>query len=139
MSINVRAEGMECLQEALSTLSQYRAEAVMLKQATEILNRARKNATTTRGGTPIDTGELRISASMSEVPGGYSVGYTSEYAPHVEYGHRQEVGRYVPAIGKRLVKSWVPGQYFLRENVRQQEPIFKEDLRKALEKEVGGK
>ena len=111
----------------------------MLKQATEILNRARKNAATTRGGTPIDTGELRISASMSEVPGGYSVGYTSEYAPHVEYGHRQEVGRYVPAIGKRLVKSWVPGQYFLRENVQQQEPIFKEDLRKALEKEVGGK
>lgn len=139
MSINVRAEGMERLQEALSTLSQYRAEAVMLKQATEILNRARKNATTTRGGTPIDTGELRISASMSEVPGGYNVGYTSEYAPHVEYGHRQEVGRYVPAIGKRLVKSWVPGQYFLRKNVQQQEPIFKEDLRKALEKEVGGK
>ena len=120
MSINVRAEGMERLQEVLSTLSQYRAEAVMLKQATEILNRARKNAATTRGGTPIDTGELRISASMSEVPGGYSVGYTSEYAPHVEYGHRQEVGRYVPAIGKRLVKSWVPGQYFLRENVQQQ-------------------
>lgn len=139
MSINVRAEGMERLQEALSTLSQYRAEAVMLKQATEILNRARKNATTTRGGTPIDTGELRISASMSEVPGGYSVGYTSEYAPHVEYGHRQKVGRYVPAIGKRLVKSWVPGQYFLRKNVQQQELIFKEDLRKALEKEVGGK
>lgn len=139
MSINVRAEGMERLQEALSTLSQYRAEAVMLKQATKILNRARKNATTTRGGTPIDTGELRISASMSEVPGGYSVGYTSEYAPHVEYGHRQEVGRYVPAIGKRLVKSWEPGQYFLRKNVQQQEPIFKEDLRKALEKEVGGK
>ena len=41
MSINVRVEGMERLQEVLSTLSQYRAEAVMLKQATEILNRER--------------------------------------------------------------------------------------------------
>ncbi len=83
-------------------MSQYRAEAVHAQEATEILNRAQKNATTTRGGTPIDTGELHISASMSKVPGGYSVGYTSEYAPHVEYGHRQEVGRYVPDIGQAL-------------------------------------
>ena len=28
-----------------------------------------------------------------------------EYAPWVENGHRQEVGRYVPAIGKRLAVS----------------------------------
>lgn len=34
-----------------------------------------------------------------------------EYAPYVEYGHRQEPGRYVSAIGKRLVKKWVNGQY----------------------------
>lgn len=32
-----------------------------------------------------------------------------EYAPYVENGHRQEVGRYVPAIGKRLVRSFVEG------------------------------
>ena len=36
------------------------------------------------------------------------------YAPYVEYGHRQTPGRYVPAIGKRLVKSWVEGQHFLK-------------------------
>lgn len=36
-----------------------------------------------------------------------------EYAPYVEYGHRQEPGRYVPAIGKRLKKSWVPGKFML--------------------------
>ena len=34
------------------------------------------------------------------------------YASYVEYGHRQEPGRYVPAIGKRLVASWVNGQHF---------------------------
>ena len=30
-----------------------------------------------------------------------------EYASYVEYGHRQEPGRYVPAIGKRLKRAWV--------------------------------
>lgn len=37
-----------------------------------------------------------------------------EYAPYVENGHRQEVGRYVPAIGKRLVRSFVEGKHMLR-------------------------
>lgn len=35
------------------------------------------------------------------------------YAPYVEYGHRQEPGRYVPAIGKRLKKGWVEGKFML--------------------------
>jgi len=38
------------------------------------------------------------------------------YASYVEYGHRQTPGRYVPAIGKRLVKSWVEGQFFLKKS-----------------------
>ena len=36
------------------------------------------------------------------------------YASYVEHGHRQEPGRYVPAIGKCLKKSWVEGQFFLK-------------------------
>ena len=35
------------------------------------------------------------------------------YAEYVEYGHRQEPGRFVPAIGKRLKNSWVPGKFML--------------------------
>ncbi len=38
---------------------------------------------------------------------------TVDYASHVEYGHRQMPGRYVPAIGKRLKASWVPGRFML--------------------------
>lgn len=34
-----------------------------------------------------------------------------EYASFVEYGHRQDAGRYVPVIGKRLKKVWVNGHY----------------------------
>lgn len=36
-----------------------------------------------------------------------------KYASYVEYGHRQEPGRYVPALGKRLKASWVEGKYML--------------------------
>lgn len=35
------------------------------------------------------------------------------YASYVEYGHRQTPGRFVGAIGKRLKKSWVEGQFML--------------------------
>lgn len=56
----------------------------------------------------------RLSASATG--GGYSITITNsvEYASYVENGHRQTPGRYVPAIGKRLVKSWVPGQFFVK-------------------------
>lgn len=36
-----------------------------------------------------------------------------KYASYVEYGHRQEPGRYVPALGKKLKASWVEGKYML--------------------------
>jgi hypothetical protein len=35
------------------------------------------------------------------------------YASYVEFGHRQEPGRYVPAIGKRLKAGWVKGQFMM--------------------------
>jgi hypothetical protein len=35
------------------------------------------------------------------------------YASYVENGHRQQPGRYVPAIGRRLKKGWVEGQFFM--------------------------
>lgn len=36
-----------------------------------------------------------------------------EYASYVEYGHRQTPGRYVPALGKSLKVSWVPGKLMM--------------------------
>ncbi|SDA45654.1 Bacteriophage HK97-gp10, putative tail-component [Dialister histaminiformans] len=38
----------------------------------------------------------------------------TKYAPYVEYGHRQNVGQFVPALGKRLVKPWVKGTHMMR-------------------------
>ncbi len=42
------------------------------------------------------------------------VGSDADYAIFVEYGHSQEPGRFVPAIGKRLVASSVKPYPFFR-------------------------
>ena len=67
---------------------------------------------------PVDTGRLRDSITYayndddSQVT--LLIGTNVEYAPYVELGHKQQPGRYVPRIGKRLVRSWVPAKPFLR-------------------------
>lgn len=55
-----------------------------------------------------------------------------KYARYVEYGHRQKVGRYVPALGKRLKKSWVKGQYMLRDSEKEIKEIAPELMRRRL-------
>lgn len=97
----------------LNRLSHVRFEAVVIKNMTQIYNRGKAN-----GGTPVDTGELRISLGQS----GDTVGYAKDYAPHVEYGHRTVNGGYVE------------GQRFLQRNVKAQEPIFRQDLIDQLRK-----
>lgn len=114
MNINFEVFGALELEKKLAGLNAIRLEAVVRKQVVQMLNRARQP-----GGTPVDTGELRKSSSAS----GDEVGYTAEYAAHVEYGHRTKNGRYVP------------GQRYLQRNVEQQRPIYKEDLINAIKKE----
>ena len=49
------------------------------------------------------------------------------YASYVEYGHRQQPGRYVPALGKQLKAAWVPGRYMLTistQELEQQAPAL---------------
>lgn len=66
--------------------------------------------------TPVDTGELRMSLGITTG----EVGYTKEYAPHVEFGHRLTNGGYVE------------GQKYLGRNVEIQRPIFEADIRRAV-------
>ena len=69
--------------------------------------------------TPVKSGELRRSWQLK---GPFFTGSDitvelkngKNYASFVENGHRQTPGRYVPAIGKKLKASWVPGQHFLQ-------------------------
>lgn len=73
------------------------------------------------GLAPVDTGNLKNSIT-SEVDAGEQavyIGTDVEYAASVEYGHHQEVGRYVPEIGARLVREYVPAQPFLRPAIQE--------------------
>lgn len=125
MSINITFSGFQELEAELNRLSSVRFDAVVKKQVVQMLNRARAP-----GGTPVSTeetrpggphGELRLSLGSS----GDEVGYTKDYAPHVEYGHRTRDGGYVQ------------GQRFLQRNVDTQRPIYKQDLINAIKKEGG--
>lgn len=58
-------------------------------------------------------------------------GTNKKYARPVEHGHVQTPGRFVPAIGKRLVRDFVPGKPYLF-------PAFfmhEGDIEKGLKKE----
>lgn len=56
------------------------------------------------------------------------------YASYVENGHRQEVGRYVPAIGKRLVNSWVDGKFMLKISEEELDSKMSQILEKKIQK-----
>ena len=119
--IRIKMTGMDEWERQLQDMSRIRFDSVVKKNVTQMLNRARN------GGTPVSTektrpggphGELRISSSTY----GDEVGYTREYAPHVEYGHRTING------------GFVEGQRFLQRNVEIQRPIYHRDLLDAIKK-----
>lgn len=60
-----------------------------------------------------------------------------EYASYVEYGHRQEPGRFVPAIGKRLKESWVEGKFMMTIAEQEIDSIAPRILEKKLKKMLG--
>ena len=55
----------------------------------------------------------------------------------MENGHRQEPGRFVPAIGKRLVKSYVPGKYMLRISEQEVQKEADKIVQRRIEREIG--
>ena len=84
--------------------------------------------------TPVDTGRLRESwIRTPTVSGKTEVGNATEYTAHVEYGHRQKVGRFVPAIGKRLKQGFVPGKKMLHRSMDTFEDEFQDIAEAAME------
>lgn len=111
----IKIDGMEESLKILREIGEVYDEEI-LKEANDIGLDFRDDV---RANTPVDTGDLRRSTNFD---GTKKTGKNFEikvynnlgYAENVEYGHRQEVGRYVPAIGKRLKKSFVKGHYMFR-------------------------
>lgn len=91
-------------------------------------------------------GTLRKNWTVSDVRkngGNYEieVSNSTEYASYVEFGHRQTPGRFVPAIGKRLKKSWVKGKFMLtisEDELKRQAPAVIEKKITEWLKKLGG-
>lgn len=60
------------------------------------------------------------------------------YAAAVEFGHRQEPGRFVPALGKRLKSNFVKGHYMLTISEKELENEAPAILEKKLEAFIRG-
>ncbi len=58
------------------------------------------------------------------------------YGDYVEHGHRQHKGKFIPAIGKKLVRSYVPGRHFAQESEdmvqSQAESVIVKETEKAI-------
>ena len=86
------------------------------------------------GLAPVQTGNLKnsMTSEVSQQEKAVYIGTAVEYAPFVEFGHHQEVGRYVPAIGKRLVREFVPAKPFLKPAIENHLDEYKHILESEL-------
>ena len=95
---------------------------------------------------PVRTGRLKSSitkeTSPESIPLWAKVGTNVEYASFIEYGHKQEVGRYVPAIGKRLVEPFVAARPFMApafEKVKDRIKGFMDEVSRLIEEHWRGR
>lgn len=65
-------------------------------------------------------GYVAVRAVAKVFENGYAVGQITNA---VENGHRQEKGRYVPGLGKRLVRNSIPGKRAYAQTTREAEEI----------------
>ena len=94
-----------------------------------------------RANEPVVTGNLRRSITSGEVElngNEYSmtVGSSLSYVRYAEEGHKQEVGKYVPAIGKKLKKEFVPGNHVIKDSVDLHQSKLIKRIQERVEKEV---
>ncbi len=102
----------------------------------ECVAEAKANETVKTGALrrSITTGEVDYDASKNEYS--MTIGSSLSYAQAVEEGHKQEIGKYIPALGKKLVKEFVPGNHVIRDAVDLYQPKLVKKIQERVEKEV---
>lgn len=107
---------------------------IFLMQEAELLKKRTKANTPVSTSYPGHQGGTLREAWKRTAPanGSIDVYNNTEYAAHVEWGHRQKPGRFVPAIGKRLKKGYVPGKKMLHRGLDELKTSFKEDAEAIL-------
>jgi len=119
-----------------------------LKRVNQNYSNAIKSAVRTSGlqvekaakiNSPVKTGNLRRGILSKESQQGNKyiarVGpdiATAPYAIYVEEGHAQQPGRFVPALGKRLVASWVTGKWYMARTGIQMRKRVENNLKNAF-------
>lgn len=84
---------------------------------------------------PVKTGNLKNSITHQQTDEvTETIGTNVSYAPYVELGHHQTPGRYVPAIGKRLVADYVAGKPYLRPALEEHMDEYKKVMESELAK-----
>lgn len=123
MSFEIKVDNTDAIKKATN-------EAIY--NALEIIGN--KAADYAAGLAPVDTSNLKnsMTSEVSQEEKAVYIGTNVEYAPFVEFGHHQEVGRYVPAIGKRLVREFVPAQPFLKPAIENHMDEYKHILESEL-------
>ena len=123
MSFEIKVDNTDAIKKATN-------EAIY--NALEIIGD--KAADYAAGLAPVDTSNLKqhITSEVSKDEKAVYIGTNVEYAPYVEFGHHQEVGRYVPAIGKRLVREFVPAKPFLKPAIENHMDEYKHILESEL-------
>lgn len=125
--MGVVIEGLDELERKLAEAEmRYRGAADrFLKQQAELL------LGSTRSKTPVDTSALRSGWARTQPESGMiRVHNNTEYAAHVEYGHR--IVHMVK--GKKVYTGkTVPGVKMLRKSVLEQKAMFRENAKAILE------
>jgi bacteriophage protein of unknown function (DUF646) len=140
--IKVQFDGLKEFQKTIENMEKEK-EQLMIDTIKELAARLLRKVIKR---TPSDTGNLRRNWTVSDVrknSGNYEieVSNSTEYASYVEFGHRQTPGRFVPAIGKRLKKSWVKGKFMLtisEDELKRQAPAVIEKKITEWIKKLGG-
>lgn len=94
-----------------------------------------------QANTPVKSGNLKRSMTHGRIElinkvYKVRIGSALPYAQAVEEGHFQEVGRYVPAIGKKLKRAFVPGRHMIGSSIEIYQKELQESIQDRIKNEV---
>lgn len=133
LDLNIELPGVADLQKHMEKKGKNIAPALnaIIKKSLYTIERNEVRETATfKQPTGRLAGSIREGIEIGNLYG--SIGPTVKYAKWVNYGHAQQVGRYVPAIHRRLVRSFVPGNPFVQRGIEASKPDIKEITQQGI-------
>lgn len=151
--VTINFSGFAELQKRIEELNGVQMQAAKQQSVKEMaavyLAEAKRN-TPTRGVQTVERNGVTITTNSEHMKRSWNAGAveqngreykvkvfnTASYASYVNDGHRQQPGRYVPVLGKRLVKNWVDGLNMAekaeKETERQSKNILRRNINRVL-------